>query len=197
MDDGPDSLLEQPLEPILTRRLRLRPPVMADAEAMAALANDAAVARMLARLPHPYTLAHARAFLESADRELVFAVTDPSGGFLGLCGLRPTMRARAADLGYWLGRPYWGQGFATEAAQAVVDLAFTALDVDCVWANCRAINLASRRVLEKCGFQHRGTGTFLSVAAGRVASEDFHLDRGTWGSLKAWGRTGEFDGGGR
>ena len=69
----------------------------------------------------------------------------------------------------------------------MVDLAFGTLPVDCVSANCRAINGASRPVLEKCGFQHRGMGTFVSVAAGRVASEDFHLDRRAWVSIKAWG----------
>lgn len=188
MEQDFDSLLEQPLEPIVTRRLMLRTPAAADADAMARLANDAGLAAMLARLPHPYTIAHAHSFLDSARNELVFAVTDlADGAFLGLCGLRPTVKVKAVDLGYWLGRPHWGQGFATEAAQAVVDLAFTTLDIECVWANCRAINLASRRVLEKCGFQHRGTGTMESVAAGRVASENFHLDRRAWASLKAWG----------
>lgn len=184
-----DSLLEDPLEPIHTRRLKLRRPMAADAPVLARLANDAALAAMLARLPHPYTIDHARSFLAQADRELVFAVTARAdGAFLGLCGLRPTAKARAVDLGYWLGRPHWGQGFATEAAQALVDLAFTAPGIECVGANCRAINAASRRVLEKCGFQPRGAGTFLSVAAGRVSGESFHLDRGAWAALKAWGR---------
>jgi RimJ/RimL family protein N-acetyltransferase len=190
MDTDLDSLLEDPLEPIATRRLLLRRPVAADAPAMARLANDPGVACMLARLPHPYTVDHARHFLAHVDREFVFAVTDAgNGGFLGLCGLRPMARPKTVDLGYWLGRPHWGKGFATEAAQAVIDLAFARAGVDCVHANCRVINGASRRVLEKCGFQPRGTGTFVSVAAGRVASEDFHLDRRAWAALKAWGRS--------
>lgn len=189
MEHELDSLLEEPLEPIVTRRLRLRPPVMNDAADIARLANDAGVATMLARLPFPYTVEHARSFLETADRETVFAVTcKEKGTLLGLCGLRPTVKVKAVSLGYWLGRRYWGHGYATEAAQAVVDLAFGTLDIECVWADCRAINLSSRRVLEKCGFQHRGTGTMVSVAAGRVASESFHLDRRAWAALKAWGR---------
>ena len=189
MDHDLDCLLEEPLEPIVTRRLHLRRPVMADAPEMARLADDPALARMMARLPHPYTIEHAHAFLENVAGEMVFAVTDRDGGaFLGLCGLRTIARPRAVDLGYWIGQPHWGQGFCTEAVQAVVDLAFTRLDIDLVSANCRVINLASRRVLEKCGFQQRGTGTFVSVSAGRVASEDFHLDRRAWKALKAWGR---------
>ncbi|BDA86600.1 N-acetyltransferase [Aureimonas sp. SA4125] len=189
MDQDFSSLLEDPLEPIATRRLLLRRPVAEDAPAMARLANDPGVALMLARLPHPYTIDHARHFLATVDRELVFAVTDAKGRFLGMCGLRPMVRPRTVDLGYWLGRPHWGKGIATEAAQAVIDLAFTRAEIDCVHANCRAINGASRRVLEKCGFQQRGTSTFVSVAAGRVAAEDFHLDRRAWAALKAWGRS--------
>ena len=187
--DDLGSLLEEPLQPILTRRLRLRRPAKGDAASMARLADDAGVASMLARLPHPYTIDHAHAFLAACDRELVFAVTRRADdALLGMCGLRPTAVAQTVDLGYWLGRPHWRQGFATEAAQAVVDLAFMTLGSDCVSAKCRAINLASRRVLEKCGFQPRGTGTFVSVAAGRVSGESFHLDRGAWAALKAWGQ---------
>ena len=189
MDHQLDCLLEEPLEPIVTRRLVLRRPVMADAPDMARLADDPALARMLARLPHPYTIEHAHSFLENVAGEMVFAVTDrTAGAFLGLCGLRTAPKPRAVDLGYWIGQPHWGQGFCTEAVQAVVDLAFTRLDIDLVSANCRVINLASRRVLEKCGFQQRGTGTFVSVSAGRVASEDFHLDRRAWKAIRAWGR---------
>ncbi|MBC8129027.1 MAG: GNAT family N-acetyltransferase [Rhizobiaceae bacterium] len=189
VDHELDCLVEEPLEPIVTRRLMLRPPVTDDAGAIARLADDAGIAAMLARLPHPYTIEHARSFIENAGREMVFAVTEQgSGRLLGLCGLRPTHKVRAVDLGYWMGRAHWGQGYATEAAQAVIDLGFARLDIESIWANCRAINLASRRVLEKCGFQHRGTGTFVSVAAGRVSSEDFHLDRRAWEALKAWGR---------
>ena len=189
MEQDFEALLADPLEPIVTRRLVLRAPVPTDAAAMARLANDRGLAMMMARLPHPYERHHAEAFLESCDQELVFAVTCRDDGvFMGMCGVRATPKPSLVDLGYWIGRPFWGKGYTTEAAQAVIDLSFTRLGVERVTANCRAINLASRRVLEKCGFQHRGTGTFLSVVAGRVASEDFTLDRRAWASLKAWGR---------
>ncbi|GGD97067.1 N-acetyltransferase [Aureimonas endophytica] len=186
-----DDLAEDPLEPLSTPRLRLRAPLAADLPRIAELANDRGVAEMLARVPHPYTLEDAEDFLAIAEGSVVFAVAlAASDEFIGVCGLRPTERARTADLGYWLGRPHWGRGYATEAAQAVVDLAFRQGGMDCVLAGCRAINGRSRRVLEKCGFQYRGTSTFVSLAAGRVAGEQFGLDRRTWESLKAWGRLG-------
>ncbi|WP_152046565.1 GNAT family N-acetyltransferase [Aureimonas psammosilenae] len=189
MEHELDSLGEEPLEPLSTRRLRLRRPLETDASRIAELAGDRSVAEMLAHVPHPYRMADAEDFLEVAARSVVFAVTlAENDRFIGICGLRPTERAGAGDLGYWLGRPYWGQGYATEAAQAVVDLAFETAGLTCVLAGCRAINGRSRRVLEKCGFQYRGTSTFVSRAAGRVSSEQFGLERRTWEALRSWGR---------
>jgi RimJ/RimL family protein N-acetyltransferase len=189
MEHELDRLLGAPLVPLRTARLVLRPPHAGDAPAIAALANDFGVAEMLAHVPHPYTLDDAADFLLVAGSSVVFAVTKGADdAFMGVCGLRPTARRSVADLGYWLGRPFWGQGFATEAAHAVVDLAFRLDGIGCVLANCRAVNGRSRRVLEKCGFQFRGTGTFVSRAAGRVSSENFGLERRTWTSLRTWGR---------
>lgn len=186
-----DSLTEEALEPLATPRLRLRALSAADAPHIVALADDRGVAEMLARLPHPYTIEDAQNFLAVARESVVFAVTlAREGTLIGVCGLRPTERRRTADLGYWLGRPYWSMGYATEAAQAVIDLAFRTEGIDCVLAGCRVINGRSRRVLEKCGFQFRGTSTFVSMAAGRVAGEQFGIERRTWASLKAWGRQG-------
>ncbi|KAB0681301.1 GNAT family N-acetyltransferase [Aureimonas leprariae] len=185
------KLLAGPLEPIRTARLVLRPPRADDAPAIAALANDFGVAEMLAHVPHPYMLADAEDFLGVAGSGVVFAVTRGGDGvFMGVCGLRPTPRPAVADLGYWLGRPFWGRGYATEAAHAVVDLAFRLEGITSVLAGCRAVNGRSRRVLEKCGFQFRGTGTFVSRAAGRVSSENFGLERRTWMALRSWGREG-------
>lgn len=185
------KLLDAPLAPLRTARLVLRPPGAADAPAIAALANDFGVAEMLAHVPHPYSLADAEDFLLVAGSSVVFAVTRRmDGAVMGICGLRPTSRPAAADLGYWLGRPFWGRGYATEAAHAVVDLAFRLEGIDCVLAGCRAVNGRSRRVLEKCGFQFRGAGTFVSRAAGRVSNENFGLERRTWMALRTWGREG-------
>lgn len=171
-----------------TQRLMLRRVRSEDAAAIAAYANDRQIAEMTARIPFPYTIAHAEAFLhECGEDELVLAVRERAGqGFVGLCSLKERS-GNAVELGYWLGRPFWGRGLATEAAQAVIDLAFEQLQVDAVEVSCRVVNNASRRVIQKCGFGFCGTGMWISQAAGRVASENYRMDRKCWRSLKSWG----------
>ncbi len=88
--------------------------------------------------------------------------------------------------------PYWGRGYATEAVRAVIDHAFGALGHDALQAGARVSNAASRRVLEKCGFQWTGVGLYRIRAINSSAPLDrFRLDRGFWASLKAWGHARE------
>jgi RimJ/RimL family protein N-acetyltransferase len=96
----------------------------------------------------------------------------------------------AAELGYWLGVPYWGNGYATEALHAVVDYAFTDLEHDSLQAGARVTNPASRRVLEKCGFQWTGVGLYrISSIKSSAPIDRFRLERGIWSAIKTWGRT--------
>ena len=105
------------------------------------------------------------------------------GELIGVCGVEP--REGAAEIGYWLGVPYWG-GFATEAVRAVIDHAFGDLEHEALQAGARVNNPASRRVLEKCGFQWTGVGLYRIRAINSSAPLDrFRLDRGLWASLKA------------
>ena len=174
-----------------TGRLVLRTARISDAPAIARHANDRQIAEMTSRIPHPYSLGHAETFLAGIDGELVLSLLDRSDGrFIGLCSLQALDRPGTAELGYWIARALWGKGFATEAAQAMIDHAFGALDLECVEVRCRVINGASRRVIQKCGFGYRGTGLSTSLVAGRVASETYSMDRRTWESLKTWGRRG-------
>lgn len=182
-----DELSESPLE---TKRLILRPLVEADAARQASLINDRGIAAMLARVPNPYTVADARAFIADHGREIVFAICLKSDGnqLIGCCGLEPATARDRASIGYWIGRDYWGQGLATEAAQAMIDHGFSALKLSAIDVSCRVVNEASRRVIRKCGFQFCGSGVISTLSAGRVASEHFTMDRRCWESLKAWGR---------
>src|SRR5581483_1624280 len=94
-----------------------------------------------------------------------------------------------AELGYWLGVSYWGRGLATEAVRAVIDHAFGELDHEVLQAGARVSNPASRRVLEKCGFQWTGVRLTRIRAINSAAPTDrFQLDRRLWLSLKSWGR---------
>jgi len=93
------------------------------------------------------------------------------------------------ELGYWLGVPFWNKGYATEALHAVIDYAFTDLNHEAVQAGARVTNPASRRVLEKCGFQWTGVRLSRVRAIHSAAPADrFRLDRRLWLSLKSWGR---------
>jgi len=177
--------------PVLeTGRLLLRAPRHGDVKAIAALANDRRVAENTARITHPYGVGDAEQFVANVNTregEACFVILY-DGTLIGACGVE----ARADDgveLGYWLGAPYWGRGFATEAVRAVIDHAFGDLRHDTLQAGARVTNPASRRVLEKCAFQWTGVQLTRIRAINSAAPLDrFRLDRGLWLSLKAWGR---------
>ncbi len=179
----------RPLPVLKTARLYLRAPVRSDVAKIVELAGDRRVAENTARIPHPFTAADALGFLAATNQtgsETVFAI-ELDGALIGMCGLDP--RPDGAELGYWLGVPFWRQGYATEAARALIDFGFAELGYEVLLSGARVSNPASRRVLEKCGFQW--TGVQLSrIRAIRSAApiDRFRLDRGLWASLKAWGQ---------
>jgi RimJ/RimL family protein N-acetyltransferase len=175
--------------PVLeTERLTLRAPRLADVKAIAHFANDRRVAENTTRIPHPYRADDAEQFLTTVNRqdgEATFAIVLGSA-LIGMCGV--VVREGKAEIGYWLGVPHWGHGYATEAARAVIDHAFGDLNHDTLDAGARVSNPASRRVLEKCGFQWTGVALVRVRALASSAPVDcFRLDRGLWASLKSWG----------
>ena len=177
---------------LVTERLVLRPPHEDDVPELIALADNPRLAEMLSRMPHPYREREARAFLDGVRNGAMAGCTyavalAENGAFVGCAGLHP--RTRGLELGYWIGEPYWGRGYATETAHALVDLAFRATSIEQLFVSCRVINSASRRVIHKCGFQYSGQGMIESLAAGRVPVERYTLDRRTWMSLRSWGRS--------
>jgi RimJ/RimL family protein N-acetyltransferase len=189
-----DEVLSQTLRvrgiPVLeTERLILRAPRDEDINAIAGLASDRRVAANTARIPHPYAAADAEQFVASVNKragEACFVVTRDER-LLGACGVDP--REDGPELGYWLGVPYWGCGYATEAVRAVIDYAFSHLQHETLQSGARVSNPASRRVLEKCAFQWTGVRLTRIRAINSAAPVDrFRLDRGLWLSLKAWGR---------
>lgn len=137
----------------------LRSFALPDAPRVAELCGEHAVAAMTARIPHPYTTAMALAWIEGlsgADdpaREFVYAVLRRDDALLvGAVGLRSDPGA-ADTIGYWIGQPFWGRGYATAAASAAIALGFTALELSEVEATHLARNPASGRVMAKCGMR--------------------------------------------
>jgi RimJ/RimL family protein N-acetyltransferase len=153
-----------------TERLLLRPGWAEDAPALAAAIADEMIVRNLATAPWPYRLRDAEAFLAQPRDPvlpsfLIFERTDGAPSLVGSCGLgrRPS---GAVELGYWIARPFWGRGYATEAAVALIDIA-RALGFTQLEGSHFLDNPASARVLEKLGFEPLGiTAPRLSCARG-------------------------------
>lgn len=192
LEEIPRETFHEGSIPVLeTKRLALRAPRLEDAKSVATLANDRRIAENTARIPHPYQTSDAEGFIAGANKavgEAVFLVALRDATVIGACGI--TLPAQTPpELGFWLGVPYWGNGYATEALHAVIDYAFTDLGHDALQAGARVTNPASRRVLEKCGFQWTGVGLYRIRAIHSSAPIDrFRLERGIWSALKGWGR---------
>jgi RimJ/RimL family protein N-acetyltransferase len=142
-----------------TPRLLLRPGFPEDAPALAAAIADEGIVRNLSVVPWPYGLRDAEAFLASPRDPvlpsfLIFERTASAPVLVGSCGLgrRPS---GAVELGYWIGRPFWGRGFASEAGHALIDIA-RALGLRQIEASHFIDNPASARVLDKLGFESTG-----------------------------------------
>jgi RimJ/RimL family protein N-acetyltransferase len=145
---------------IESARLILRPIRLEDARSVQRLAGEREVAANAAGIPYPFEDGMAEAWISSLDaRSHVFALClRGSGEMIGAAGLVEAAEehSRTAELSYWMGRPYWGQGFGTDAAQALVRYGFETLGLESIHANCFSRNPGSRRVLEKAGFRHIG-----------------------------------------
>ena len=159
-----------------TERLTLRPFRRSDAAAFAQLAGDWAVASMTSDIRYPLSEVQALAWLKPARGEVRFAI-EREGRLIGGVGFyrRPS---GAAELGFWLGRPWWGHGYATEASRAVIALGFRTRRLPGFSSAHFADNRASARVLAKLGFEPVGRGTIICVARGHdVEAVTYWLDR--------------------
>ena len=142
-----------------TPRLLLRPGFPEDAPALANAIADKAIVRNLAAVPWPYSMRDAEAFLAKPRDPvlpslLIFERGTGAPQLVGACGLgrRPS---GSVEMGYWIGKPFWGHGYATEACVALIDIA-RMLGLPTVEGSYFIDNPASRRVLEKMGFEPLG-----------------------------------------
>jgi RimJ/RimL family protein N-acetyltransferase len=142
-------------------RLTLRGPQDTDAVRLAALANDMAICSMTTRMPYPYALDDARNFIQLARdgdpaRDAAFVVELEDEGVVGAVGFHKPDSHQPVELGYWIGRPYWGRGVATAAATAALRWARTDWGRKAVFAGHYTDNDASAQVLIKSGFLYTG-----------------------------------------
>ena len=173
-----------PLPSILDGGLvRMRPLTSRDAATIQRLAGDAAVAAMTATIPHPYPRGAARAWIATHDQsrrdgDYAYGVTTADGTLVGTLGLRLAPNPHG-NLGYWIGRPYWGRGYATAAARAGIAALFANTSLAWLMAAHLARNVASARVLAKVGMrevarvevEHRGDDAELVLR---------RIDRAAW-----------------
>jgi RimJ/RimL family protein N-acetyltransferase len=166
---------------IQTRRLALRGLRESDALALAQLVNNPRIACNLIAVRHPYTLDDAQSWLRSGNQAHVFAVILEKE-LIGIVGLEPDPSViSSAELGYWLGEPWWGRGLMAEAASAVLGHAFTSAGLERLTSGCRYGNEASWRILSRLGFRHVSHARVYSL--GRKAMMEiatFELTRREW-----------------
>lgn len=142
---------------------RLRPFREGDEQALVRHGDNHAVwINMTNLFPHPYTLADAKRWLGISKREpengLDLAI-DVAGEVIGALGFRrqTDLSTKTAEIGYWLGESFWGQGLAPKALQLATQLAFEHYDFERLQAGVIGWNPRSARVLEKCGYEFEGT----------------------------------------
>ena len=141
-------------------RCTLRPWRVGDEASLVRNANNRRVWRNLSRLPHPYTRQDAEAWITRASAhvpvvDFAIVVDGAAVGGIGI-ELGRDVFLRSAEVGYWLGEPYWGRGIATEALRAVTEYAFGTFDLCRLQAGVFEWNPASMRVLERSGFTREG-----------------------------------------
>lgn len=146
-----------------TERLALRPFTLSDAPVVQELAGDYDIAANVRMIPHPYPDHMAKDWIDSLDDklehgEIHLAITLRSNGTLvGAIGLIMNRDDENAELGYWIGKPYWNSGYCTEAARAVVRYGFDSLKLHRIHSFYMTKNPSSGKVMQKLGMKYEGT----------------------------------------
>ncbi len=154
-------LTEQPT--LITQRLILRPYTLSDAKELQRLIGERVVANTLLNVPHPYEDGVAEEWISKHPKEfeeekaVQFAITHREKGYLiGGVGLRLDKIHENAEMGYWIGNPYWKNGYCTEAAGAVMKYGFEVLGLNRIIARHMTRNPSSGKVMQKIGMKHEG-----------------------------------------
>jgi RimJ/RimL family protein N-acetyltransferase len=168
----------------------LRSPELADAQRISDLIGSWDVAHWLVRVPYPYRCEHATSWIERSNAERAagagfpFIIIDrASNRLVGSVDLSLEDGPSVGTLGYWLGTDFWGQGYGTEAARAVIDFAFGTLGLKEINASALPENERSIRVLEKAGLSYVDRRVENTIERGRVETAYFAVTRHVWQSL--------------
>lgn len=165
---------------IKTKKFILRPFRMSDAKSVARHANDKIISRNTSNIPYPYSLKDARQWLKKVAKEynkknssdVVFSI-EIDGEAVGAIGLHKIIHGHKAELGYWLGREYWGGGVTTEAVKKVTGYGLKKMRLRRIYASVFSFNKASIRVLEKNAYKLEGISKKESKVGNRFV--DSHI----------------------
>lgn len=174
-----------------TERLILRPQTMDDVDDIVKLAGDIDIVRTTLNIPYPYEREDAIAWLSThaegweKKESLSLAITRRNdGAYAGGIGFTLQLRFDKAALGYWVAKPYWGKGYATEATRALIHYGFTELNLNRIEADYFANNPASGRVMQKLGMTHEGFakqaykkwGEYIDTERYAILKSDYSAD---------------------
>lgn len=187
--DQASALPGKPPVVLHTARLLLRPLRRDDIPVLLPLIGAREVAATTLRIPHPYTAADADRFLEytegvweKGDGARFGVFLRDGERLLGGIGLHATREHRHAELGYWIGVPFWGKGYCTEAVRETLKYGFETLDLQRIFASHFINNPASGRILQRVGMRHEGTlrrhilkwGEYLDLELYALLASDYH-----------------------
>lgn len=176
---------------LYTQRLILRPFEMEDIPAVHKLAGDKAIADKTLLIPHPYKEEDAQAWISThpekrkKDEAVDFAIVHrKQNNLIGAIGLTLHPEHYRGTLGYWIGKPYWGNGYCTEAAKGIIDYGFTVLGLNRIGSEHYERNPASGRVMQKIGMKYEGClkqhlfkwGNFENAVLYGILKSDFMND---------------------
>ncbi len=162
---------------IRTKRLILRPLEASDAGRVAELAGDWDIASMTARIPYPYDATLATDWIANHSENDFVRGIEWNGELIGCAGYFPNDNGET-EIGYWIGKPWWGQGFATEATRGLIRYCFTNAGLASLWCCHFVDNDASRRVIQKLGFKPAGTcQAYCDARLCDIATERYQLRR--------------------
>ncbi|MDQ0178154.1 GNAT family N-acetyltransferase [Bacillus chungangensis] len=171
-----------------TERLTLRPPTSDDAESIEALASDVDIAKTTLNIPHPYPKGSAKTFVstvleaEKAGKLVIYAIEKKTdGALIGMINLNIQSSHKRGELAYWIGKPYWGKGYGTEAAETLIKYGFEKLHLNKIFAASFTNNPGSWKIMEKIGMKYEGTlrqhvmkwGSYVDLAYYGILKEEY------------------------
>lgn len=167
---------------LYTQRLKLRKLQVEDIPSLIKYANNKKVSDYILNIPYPYQefdavfrISYVHNGFKTKARYIFSIIVKETDEFIGEISLHLDKQKPVAELGYWIGEPFWKNGFVTEAIQTILQFGFEKLNLELIFATCDKENIGSVRVLEKNGMQRKGSGG--SILQYVIRQEEYKADK--------------------